>query len=65
MMGDNVTMTAEANVAPEDLCDKAIKLARRVQALSDDAIYRITLVKQADVWSVLVEGEGERVEVVR
>ena len=64
-MGDNVTMTAEARAAPEDLSDKAIKVARRIQSLADDAIYRITLVKQAHCWSLLVEGEEEKVEVVR
>ena len=64
-MTDNVTATGEARVTPEDLSDKAVKLARRIQALPDDAIYRITLVKQDHCWSMMVEGEGERVEVVR
>ena len=64
-MNGNTTTTAEASVAPEDLSDKAVKVARRIQSLPDDAIYRITLVKQAHCWSLLVEGEGERVEVVR
>jgi len=64
-MPDTVTMTAEAGAIPEDLSQKAVKVARRIQSLPDDAIYRITLVKQAHCWSLLVEGEEERVEVVR
>ena len=63
-MNDNITMTAEANVTPEDLSDKAVKVARRIQSLAE-GIYRITLVKQAHCWSLLVEGEEEKVEVVR
>jgi len=66
-MFDNVTATQPANVAPEDLCSKAVKLARRVQAL-DDGIYTITLVKYGDlagVWSMQIEGEDGRVEVLR
>ena len=64
-MPDTVTMTAEADVTPEDLSQKAVKVARRIQSLPDDAIYRITLVKQSHCWSLLVEGEEEKVEVVR
>ena len=64
-MSDNVTMTTEADVVPQDLSQKAVKVARRIQSLPDDAIYRITLVKQSHCWSLLVEGEEEKVEVVR
>jgi len=63
-MPDNVTATQPASATPEDLSGKAIKLARRIQALAD-GIYRITLVKGEFVWSLQVEGEGSKVEVLR
>jgi hypothetical protein len=64
-MGDNVTMTAEASVAPEDLCDKAIKLARRVQSLRDGRLYHITLVKGRDQWHLKVDAESGKLEALR
>ena len=65
-MSDNVTMTDEAIVAPEDLCTKAVKLARRIQALKP-GVYDIQLVKHTDpdLWTMIVEGTEHRVEVLR
>lgn len=62
-MGD--LLTPEANVIPEDLSDRAIKLARRIQALDNDGIYCIIIVKQKNCWSWRLEGEDEKVEVAQ
>jgi len=65
-MPNTITTTADdhtVTVTPEDLNARAVKVARRIQALADGSVYRLTLVKRADVWWLAVG--GEEMEVVR
>jgi len=48
----------------DDLCDKAVKVARRIQALSE-GIYRIIIVKDGGRWIMMVEGEDGKAEVIK
>ena len=53
----------ETRYAPEDLSLPAVKLARRVQALPDDAVYAIVLFKMRTgelVYVINCEGKLER-----
>jgi len=53
-----------ADTIPPDLCPRAVKLARRIQALPDGATYGIIIVKARDQWTVTVQETG-KVEVLR
>jgi hypothetical protein len=49
---------------PVDLCQQAVKLARRVQALPSGRVYALILVKRSGEWVLCVQGEG-KAEVIR
>jgi hypothetical protein len=56
------TAPLRCDLVPVDLCEQAIKLARRVQALPRGKVYGIILVKQGDgCWSWSVD-EGRKLE---
>ena len=61
------TSTIEGvNVLPEDLCDQAIKLARRVQGLEYGKAYLLEVTKMPTRWELRVynDGQGVKVEVL-
>lgn len=49
---------------PLDLSPPAIKLARRLQALPNDRIYAIIIVKREDRWELSISDEdGGKIEI--
>ena len=52
-------MLDDTHHVPEDLCPAAVKLARRVQNLSNGRVYAIILVKMGEQIFVSVEDKGK------
>jgi hypothetical protein len=54
-----------ARLVPEDLSDKAVKLARRLQALPDKRTYSLVLTKDGAAWALsILNNNGTKVEVI-
>ena len=54
------------NMPPQDLCQQAVKVARRLQALPVGKAYDIMLIKWPDEWSLIINtGDGVKVEKIR
>ena len=54
------------NMPPQDLCQQAVKVARRLQALPVGKAYDVMLIKWPDEWLLIIKSsDGVKVETVR